>query len=86
MSLPRNKGILAFSFGPAVRITSLSRTLARNSLGTSIPTVFLPGIGATTRTLGTRKHNQQRELNHDVYVDALNEVGLPASLADAADT
>ena len=36
-------------------ITSLRRTIGRCSLGTSMPTVFLPGIGATMRTLGTRR-------------------------------
>jgi len=36
--------------------------------------------------LGTRKHNEQRELTRDVIVEALNEVGLPESLADAADS
>ena len=34
-------------------MTSLRRTSARCSLGISMPTVFLPGIGATMRTLGT---------------------------------
>ena len=37
----------------ALRMTSFSRTTARCSLGISMPTVFLPGIGATMRTLGT---------------------------------
>jgi len=36
--------------------------------------------------LGTRKHNEQRELTHEVIVEALNEVGLPESLADAAES
>jgi hypothetical protein len=36
--------------------------------------------------LGTRIHLQKQELGRDLYLDALNEVGLPAELADAADT
>jgi hypothetical protein len=36
--------------------------------------------------LGTRIHLQKQELGRDLYTDALNEVGLPAELADAADT
>ena len=35
--------------------TSRKRTICRVELGTSIPTEFLPGIGATMRTLGTRR-------------------------------
>ena len=53
-SLPRNSGMrhsLDRSATPA--ITSPSRTTLRWSLGTSMPTVVLPGIGATMRTLGT---------------------------------
>ncbi len=34
---------------------SRSLTIPRRSLGTSIPTVVLPGIGATMRTLGTAR-------------------------------
>ncbi len=36
--------------------------------------------------LGTRIHLQKQELGRDLYLDALHEVGLPAELADAADT
>jgi hypothetical protein len=36
--------------------------------------------------LGTRIHNDDREADRDVFVEALGEVGLPVSLADAADT
>ena len=36
-------------------MTSRRRTICRSLLGTSMPTVFLPGIGATIRTLGTRR-------------------------------
>ena len=35
--------------------------------------------------LGTRKHVQDRELDRDSIVEALEEVGLPATLADAMD-
>jgi 2-hydroxychromene-2-carboxylate isomerase len=36
--------------------------------------------------LGTRHHVGGREYGHDLYVEALEEVGLDASLADAADS
>jgi 2-hydroxychromene-2-carboxylate isomerase len=36
--------------------------------------------------LGRRKHDQGRDLDRDVIVEALLEAGLPESLADAADT
>jgi 2-hydroxychromene-2-carboxylate isomerase len=36
--------------------------------------------------LGTRRHEQGREFDRDVIVEALEEAGLPAALADAADT
>lgn len=36
--------------------------------------------------LGTRRHNQGREFDRELYVEALKEVGLPESLADAADS
>ena len=36
-------------------MTSPSLTIPRRSLGTSMPTVVLPGIGATIRTLGTAR-------------------------------
>ncbi len=36
--------------------------------------------------LGTRRHNEGRELDRAAIVGALDEVGLPASLADAADS
>lgn len=36
--------------------------------------------------LGTRRHNQGRELDRAALVEALDEVGLPESLADAADS
>lgn len=35
--------------------------------------------------LGTRKHDQGREYDRELYVEALEEAGLPAELADAAD-
>jgi hypothetical protein len=36
--------------------------------------------------LGTRIHLQKAELGRELYLDALREVGLPESLADAADS
>jgi 2-hydroxychromene-2-carboxylate isomerase len=36
--------------------------------------------------LGRRKHDQGRDYDREVIVEALDEAGLPASLADAADT
>ncbi|HZC69240.1 MAG TPA: DsbA family protein [Jatrophihabitans sp.] len=36
--------------------------------------------------LGTRRHVQEREFDRDVIVEALEEAGLPAALADAADS
>ena len=36
--------------------------------------------------LGTRRHVEQRDFDHALIVEALEEVGLPAALADAADS
>src|SRR4051812_1174371 len=36
--------------------------------------------------LGTKKHNEQRELDRDAILEALAQAGLPADLADAADS
>jgi predicted DsbA family dithiol-disulfide isomerase len=36
--------------------------------------------------LGTRKHNQQRDFDRQLIVEALQEVGLDESLADAAES
>ena len=36
--------------------------------------------------LGTRRHDRKLELNRETILDALDSVGLPASLADAADS
>ncbi|QGG40789.1 disulfide bond formation protein DsbA [Aeromicrobium yanjiei] len=35
--------------------------------------------------IGTRKHNQDREFDKEMYVEALAEAGLPTELAAAAD-
>lgn len=36
--------------------------------------------------LGTKRHNEGREFDRDVIVEALKEAGLPEDLADAADS
>ena len=36
--------------------------------------------------LGRRNHDEQREFDRDLFVEALEEAGLPAELADAADS
>jgi 2-hydroxychromene-2-carboxylate isomerase len=36
--------------------------------------------------LGTRRHVEQRQFDRDLIVEALEDVGLPAALADAADS
>ena len=36
--------------------------------------------------LGTKHHNEKRDFGRDLYVEALQEVGLPVELADAAES
>ena len=36
--------------------------------------------------LGTKRHNEQRQFDHDLIVEALEETGLDGALADAADS
>jgi 2-hydroxychromene-2-carboxylate isomerase len=36
--------------------------------------------------LGTKRHNEQRQFDHDLIVEALEEAGLDAALADAAES
>jgi 2-hydroxychromene-2-carboxylate isomerase len=36
--------------------------------------------------LGTKRHNEEREFDRELIVEALREAGLPESLADAADS
>jgi hypothetical protein len=36
--------------------------------------------------LGTRRHNDKRDFDRDLYLEALHEAGLPETLADAADS
>ncbi|PZS26020.1 MAG: disulfide bond formation protein DsbA [Pseudonocardiales bacterium] len=43
-------------------------------------------LRALYTALGKRKHDQGRDFDRDLLVEALEEAGLPASLADAADT
>ncbi|RCG26068.1 disulfide bond formation protein DsbA [Streptomyces diacarni] len=43
-------------------------------------------LGPLYTAIGTRVHPGGRELSREVLIEALEEVGLPAALADAADT
>jgi 2-hydroxychromene-2-carboxylate isomerase len=36
--------------------------------------------------LGTKRHNEQRQFDHDLIVEALEEAGLDGALADAAES
>ena len=55
-SLPRKSGIciLLIASGASC-MSSLRRTFSFCALGTSIPTVFFPGTGATMRMLSARR-------------------------------
>ena len=67
-SLPRKIGIcILLAFAPVSSITSRKRTICCDSLGTSIPTVFFPGIGATMRTLGTRNAIATSSAKPDIF-------------------
>src|SRR6202012_4079379 len=43
-------------------------------------------LGPLDTALGRRRHDDGREFDRDLIVEALAEVGLPESLADAADS
>jgi hypothetical protein len=43
-------------------------------------------LGPLYTALGTKRHNEGRDFGRDLYVEALEEVGLPVELADAADS
>lgn len=68
----RYKASLAMGWGP-VRVAIAAEQRYGNEVLRDLYTA-----------LGTRKHLQERELEHDVLVEALTEVGLDAGLADAA--
>jgi protein-disulfide isomerase-like protein with CxxC motif len=73
--LPENyREMLGRGWGP-VRIC----IAAEQAHGTEV----LPALYAA---LGTKRHNEGREFTRDLYVEALEEVGLPTELADAADS
>jgi 2-hydroxychromene-2-carboxylate isomerase len=73
--LPDNyKEMLARGWGP-VRICIAAEQAHGNAVLRDLYTA-----------LGRRKHDEQREFGREVYLEALAEAGLPASLADAADS
>jgi len=73
--LPENyRALLGRGWGP-VRIC----IAAEESHGSEV-------LGPLYTALGTRRHNEGREFSRELYVEALEEVGLPAELADAADS
>ena len=45
-----------------------------------------PALRDLYTALGTKRHVEKREFDHDLYVEALTECGLDPALADAADS
>ncbi len=43
-------------------------------------------LGPLYAALGRRRHDEKREFDRELYLEALAEAGLPAELADAADS
>src|SRR6202012_3180894 len=43
-------------------------------------------LGDLYTALGTKRHIEKRDFDHELYVEALNECGLDPALADAADS
>jgi len=68
------KDLLASGWGP-VRICIAAEQAHGNAVLRDLYTA-----------LGTRRHNQGREFGRELYVEALEEAGLPVSLADAAES
>ncbi len=70
-SLPRKRGMARLRVASgAVCISSLRRTFSFWALGTSMPTVFLPGTGATMRTLSARR-DRMMSLERAVMLETL---------------
>jgi 2-hydroxychromene-2-carboxylate isomerase len=43
-------------------------------------------LGPLYTALGTRRHNEKRQFDRELIIEALQEAGLPESLADAAES
>jgi len=68
------KEMLQRGWGP-VRVAIAAEQQAGNAV-----------LGDLYTALGTKRHNEGREFDRELIVEALTEVGLPASLADAAES
>src|SRR4051812_4742873 len=71
---PQYKDLLSRGWGP-VRVC----IAAEQAHGTGV-------LRDLYTALGTKRHNEKREFDRELIVEALTEVGLPTELADAADS